>query len=44
MQWNAVEESDLTSPSGVSFSRRTTRMKRKDAGSLVEPGAPVVTF
>jgi hypothetical protein len=43
-QWNAVEEGELAAPSGTFYSRRTTRMKRKDADSLVASGCPVVTY
>jgi hypothetical protein len=43
-QWNAVEEGELTAPTGIVYSRRTTRMKRKDAASLVSSGCPVVTY
>lgn len=43
-QWNAIEAGELTAPSGASYSRRTTRMKRKEATSLVEAGCPVVTY
>jgi hypothetical protein len=43
-QWNAAEAGELTAPSGTTYSRRTTRMKRKDATSLVESGCPVVTY
>ena len=43
-QWNAVEEGVLTAPDGRSFTRRTTRAKRKDATALVEGGCPVVVY
>lgn len=43
-QWNAVEEGELTAPTGIVYSRRTTRMKRKDAASLASSGCPVVTY
>jgi predicted alpha/beta hydrolase len=43
-QWNGVEAGVLTAPSGISYTRRTTRMKRKDATTLVEAGCPVVTY
>ncbi len=43
-QWYAVEAGELTAPSGTTYTRRTTRMKRKDAASLVESGCPVVTY
>ncbi len=43
-QWHAVEAGELTAPSGTTYTRRTTRMKRKDAASLVESGCPVVTY
>jgi hypothetical protein len=43
-QWNAVEAGELTAPSGTSYSRRTTRMKLKEAGLLVHAGCPVVTY
>jgi hypothetical protein len=43
-QRNAVEEGELLAPSGTRYTRRTTRMKRKEAASLVEAGYPVVTY
>jgi hypothetical protein len=43
-QWNAVETGVLTAPSGTKYSRRTTRMKRKNVTALVEAGCPVVTY
>ncbi len=43
-QWNAVENGVLTAPDGRSFTRRTTRAKRKDAAALVESGWPVVVY
>ena len=43
-QWNAVEEGEVTAPNGTVYGRRTTRMKRKDADSLVASGCPVVTY
>ena len=43
-QWNAVETGVLTAPNGISYTRRTTRMKRKDATALVDVGCPVVTY
>jgi len=39
-----METGVLTAPSGTSYTRRTTRMKRKDATALVEAGCPVVTY
>jgi hypothetical protein len=42
--WNGVEEGELTAPTDVVYSRRTTRMKRKDAASLMATGCPVVTY
>jgi hypothetical protein len=43
-QWHAVEAGEVTAPSGTRYSRRTTRMKRKDAASLVESGSAVVIY
>ena len=43
-QWDAVDGGQLTAPNGTTYSRRTTRMKRKEAASLVESGSPVVTY
>lgn len=43
-QWNGVEGGVLTAPDGRSFTRRSTRMKRKDAAALVEAGSPVVVY
>jgi hypothetical protein len=43
-QWHVVEAGELTGPSGTKYTRRTTRMKRRDAASLVESGCPVVTY
>ncbi|MFP5370703.1 MAG: hypothetical protein ACLGI3_08140 [Actinomycetes bacterium] len=42
-QWQAVEAGVLTAPNGTTYTRRTTRMKRKDATTMVESGRPVVT-
>ena len=41
-QWDAVDGRQLIAPTGITYSRRTTRMTRKDAASLVESGCPVV--
>ena len=43
-QWDAVGGGQLTAPTGTPYSRRTTRLKRKEAASLVESGCPVVTY
>jgi hypothetical protein len=43
-QWDAVDGGQLIAPTGITYTRRTTRMKRKDAASLVEAGFPVVTY
>ncbi len=43
-QWNAVERGMLTGADGRSYTRRTTRAKRKDARALVEDDCPVVTY
>jgi hypothetical protein len=43
-QWHAVEEGRVAAPDGRVFSRRTTREKRKAVATLVEAGAPFVTY
>src|SRR4051812_5200562 len=43
-QWGAVESGVLTAPDGRSFTRRSTRMKRKEAAALVEEGSPLVVY
>jgi len=43
-QWDAVDVGQLTAPNGTTYSRRTTRMARKTAASLVESGCPVVSY
>ncbi len=43
-QWDAVDGGQVIAPTGITYSRRTTRMKRKDAASSVESGCPVVTY
>lgn len=43
-QWNAVEEGVLTAPDGRSFTRRTTRTRRRDAAALVRERCPVVVY
>ncbi len=43
-QWHAVEAGELTAPSGTTYRRRTTRLNRKDATTLVQSGCPVVTY
>ncbi|WP_097184619.1 hypothetical protein [Blastococcus haudaquaticus] len=43
-EWKAVEEGELVAPTGTVYGRRTTRMKRRDADSLVASGCSVVTY
>ncbi|NEM07723.1 hypothetical protein [Geodermatophilus normandii] len=43
-QWDAVDAGRLSAPTGITYSRRTTRLKRRDAASRVESGCPVVTY
>jgi hypothetical protein len=43
-QWNAVDGGQLSAPTGITYSRQTTRMKRQKAASLVESGCPVFTY
>ena len=43
-QWHTVEAGQLTAPSGITYRRRTTRMERREATTLVESGCPVVTY
>ncbi len=43
-QWDAVDGGHLTAPTGTAYSRRTTRLKRKEAASLVVSGCPLVTY
>ncbi len=43
-QWDAVDGGQLIAPTGVTYSRRTTRMKRQEAASMAESGCPVVTY
>jgi hypothetical protein len=43
-QGHAVEAGQLTAPNGVTYHRRTSRMTRKDATSLVAAGRPVATL
>lgn len=43
-QWDAAEAGTLVSPDGRTFTRRTTRMKRKRAAELVAASCPVVSY
>lgn len=43
-RWDAVDGGQLIAPTGITYSRLTTQMKRRDAASLVESGCPVVTY
>ena len=41
---DALGMGQLVAPDTRTYSRRTTRMKRKDVDALVEAGCPVVTY
>ncbi|WP_380156182.1 hypothetical protein [Kineococcus sp. R86509] len=43
-QWDAVESGQVMSPSGVPFTRRSSRIKRRDADVLIAAGAPLVLY
>lgn len=43
-QWLTLQSGRLTSPAGEIFTRRTTKMRRRDAATLIEAGAPLVTY
>ena len=43
-QWHAVTEGAITSPDGVTFTRRSSRVKRAAADDLVATGAPLVLY
>ncbi|PPK92366.1 hypothetical protein CLV92_115112 [Kineococcus xinjiangensis] len=43
-QWSAVVEGHLTSPSGVRFVRRSSRIKRRDADAMIAAGTPLVLY
>ena len=43
-QWNAVADGRLTSPAGVRFVRRSTRIRRRDADDMIAAGTPLVLY
>ena len=43
-QWNAVTAGQVTSPSGLQFTRRSSRIKRRDADALIAADAPLVLY
>ncbi|NIZ90307.1 hypothetical protein [Kineococcus rubinsiae] len=43
-QWNAVESGQVISPAGRRFTRRSSRIKRRDADPLIAGGAPLVLY
>jgi hypothetical protein len=43
-EMNALSPGRLAAPDGRTYWRRTTRMKRREAATLVEAGSPVLTY
>jgi hypothetical protein len=42
--WQALGPGRLVGPDGRTYTRRTTRMERREAEALAESGSPVVTY
>lgn len=43
-QWGEVTQGRITSPQGVTFTRRSTRIKRRHADELIAGGTPLVLY
>ena len=43
-QWGAVVEGHVTSPAGVRFVRRSSRIKRRDADAMIAAGTPLILY
>ncbi|WP_432492834.1 hypothetical protein [Kineococcus gypseus] len=43
-QWDAVGDGQVSSPAGVRFQRRSSRLKRAAADALIAGGAPLVLY
>ena len=44
LQWDEVNNGELTGPDAVRYHRRTTRTRRRDCDELIKVGTPLVLF
>ncbi len=43
-QWDSVAEGVLRGPAGATFTRRSSRIKRREADALIAAGTPLVLY